>query len=85
MPISFPQACLGGEIKVPTLDGKGKLRVPRGTQSGTVLRVKGKGMPKRATGGRGDQLVEVKVQVPANVSERASTLLKELASELGEP
>ena len=51
-PISFVKAALGGAIEVPTLDGKGKLKVPGGTQSGTTLRIKGKGMPKRAGIGR---------------------------------
>lgn len=82
--VSFPQACLGVDTQVPTLDGKGKLRVPPGTQPGSVLRVKGKGMPRR-NGGRGDQLVEVRVEVPANLTPRARELLEGLAAELGGP
>ncbi|MCS6898772.1 MAG: J domain-containing protein [Myxococcales bacterium] len=82
--INYPQACLGAEVVVPTLDGKGKLRIPPGTQPGSLLRVKGKGMPKRS-GGRGDQLVEIRVEVPMNLSSRARELLEELASELGAP
>ena len=52
------------DLKVKTLEGKGKLRIPAGTQPGHVLRVKGKGIPRRAVGGRGDQLVEIGIEVP---------------------
>lgn len=84
MPISFPQAALGGEIEVPTLEGKGRLRVPPGTQSGTVLRVRGKGIPRRVVGGRGDQLVEVTVEVPTQLTASQKELIMQLAEELGE-
>jgi molecular chaperone DnaJ len=84
VPVTFVQAALGGEIEVPTLDGKGKLRVPPGTQPGTVLRIKGKGIPRRAGIGRGDQRVEVSVEVPTELTSRQRQLLEELARELGE-
>lgn len=80
--ISFPHACLGGDVEVPTLDGKGRLRVPAGTQPGTVLRIRGKGIAKR-TSGRGDQLVEVRVHVPQNMTEKQRALVEELSKELG--
>lgn len=83
LPISFPQAVLGGELEVPTLDGRGKLRIPAGTQSGTVLRIKGKGVPKRMMSGRGDQLVEVTVDVPRQVDAEQKRLIEELAQALG--
>ena len=83
LPISFPQAALGAEVEIPTLDGKGKLLVPPGTQSGTVLRVRGKGVPHRVLGGRGDQLVEVTVEVPTNLSPQAKELIEQLGQELG--
>lgn len=82
--VTFAQACLGADVAVPTLDGKGKLRVPPGTQPGSALRVKGKGMPRR-TGGRGDQLVEIKVAVPTSLSPRARELIEGLSEELGQP
>lgn len=82
--VTFPQATLGSEVVVPTLDGKGKLRIPAGTQPGAVLRIRGKGMPKRMVGGRGDQLVEIKMAVPTNLSSRAKELVEELAAELGQ-
>lgn len=84
LPITFAQAVLGDEVEIPTLDGKGTLRVPQGTQPGTTLRVRGKGIPKRVMGGRGDQLVEIQVEIPTNLTERQKTLVEELARELGE-
>ncbi len=84
LPITFAQAVLGDEVEIPTLEGKGLLRVPPGTQSGTTLRVRGKGIPKRVMGGRGDQLVEVQVEIPTNLTERQKVLVEELAKELGE-
>jgi molecular chaperone DnaJ len=84
VPISFAQAALGGEIDVPSLTGKIKLRVPPATQSGAVLRLRGKGFPYRLRTGRGDQLVEVSVEVPSQLSDRARALIEELGRELGE-
>ncbi len=83
VPISFPTAALGGEVEVPTLEGKAKVRVPGGTQPGAVLRLKGKGVPKR-TGGRGDQRVEVLLEVPDRLTARQRELLEALGRELGE-
>jgi len=84
VPITFAQAALGGEVEVPTLDGKGKLRVPPGTQPASLLRIKQKGMPRKAGVGRGDQLVEVSIEVPTSLSARQKELLEQLAKELGE-
>ena len=71
-------------MEIPTLDGKGKMRIPAGTQPGAVLRVKGKGLPKRIAGGRGDQLVEVTVEVPTRLSPAQRDLIEQLAKDLGE-
>ena len=79
VPISFPQAALGAEIEVPTLDGPDRLHVPRGTQSGDVLRLKGRGMPDISGRGRGDELVEVVVETPRHSHARQEELLRELA------
>jgi molecular chaperone DnaJ len=79
VPITFPQAALGAEIEVPTLDGPDRLTVPRGTQSGAVLRIPGRGMPDAHGRGRGDELVEVVVETPKRLSERQEELLRELA------
>ena len=83
-PISFVQAALGGELEVPTLEGKGKLKIPAGTQPGSVLRIKGKGIGRRTRSGRGDQLVEVAVEVPTALTTRQRELLVELGKELGD-
>lgn len=84
VPISFSQAALGGEVEVPTLDGPVRLRIPPATQVGTVLRIRGRGVPHRLRGGRGDQLVEVTIEIPSRLSERARLLIEELGHELGE-
>jgi molecular chaperone DnaJ len=84
VPLTFPQVALGAEVEVPTLDGKGKLRVPAGTQPGTTLRIKGKGMPRRAGIGRGDQRIEVAVEIPNALTARQREIIEELAKELGE-
>jgi molecular chaperone DnaJ len=83
-PVSIVHATLGAEVEIPTLEGKGKLRVPAGTQPGSVLRVRGKGVPRKIRGGRGDLLVEVAVCVPTSLTPRQRELFAELASELGE-
>jgi len=83
VPVAFTQAALGGEIDIPTLDGEGRLRVPGGTQPGTVLRMKGKGVPRRAGLGRGDLRVQVAIEVPTQLTDRQRELLEQLANELG--
>jgi molecular chaperone DnaJ len=84
VPVTFTHAALGGDVDVPTLDGRGKLRVPSGTQPGTVLRIRGKGIPRRGNLGRGDQRVEVAIEVPTSLTDRQRQLLEELSRELGE-
>ena len=81
IPISFPQAALGAEIAVPTLEGEEeRLHIPAGTQPGTVLRIKGRGVPKRGGSARGDLYVTVNVVVPSKLSKEQ----KELVGKLGE-
>jgi molecular chaperone DnaJ len=79
VPISFPQAALGAEIEVPTLTGTERLTIPRGTQSGDVMKLKGRGMPDLQGRGRGDEHVEVVVETPRHLSPRQEELLRELA------
>ena len=79
VPISYPQAALGTEITVPTLDGEHKVKVPEGTQSGTKFRLRGKGVPSvNGHGGKGDLFVEVRVQTPGKLNKRQRELLEEL-------
>ncbi|MBU1146559.1 molecular chaperone DnaJ, partial [Patescibacteria group bacterium] len=75
--INFSQAALGYKIEVETLDGKIKLTIPAGTQSGQIFRLKGKGVPHLNNYGRGDQLVEVIVITPTNLNKRQKELLEE--------
>jgi molecular chaperone DnaJ len=82
-PVSFPQAALGAEIEVETLEGKAKLTIPAGTQSGKILRMRGKGVSTLRSSGRGDQLVHVYVEVPTRLNSRQRELLEELAEESG--
>ena len=84
IPISFPQAVLGASIDVPTLDGKVLMKVPPGTQSGKVFRLRGKGIPVYGGYGKGDELVTVVVEVPQQISRRQRKLINELAEEIGD-
>jgi molecular chaperone DnaJ len=79
VPVSFAQATLGAEVEVPVLEGRDRLAVPRGTQSGEILRIKGRGMPDISGRGRGDELVEVLVETPRNLTPRQEELLREFA------
>ncbi len=82
VPVTFAQAALGTEIEVRTIDGRAMLRVPPGMQPNTVLRMRGKGAPRAHRAGRGDQLVEVAVEVPTQLTDRAQKLVLELSEEL---
>ncbi len=81
MPVSYTQAVLGDEITVPTLEGKAKLKIPEGTQSHTVFRLSGEGLPFLNQSGRGDEMVRIVINVPKNVNRREIELLKELDEE----
>lgn len=76
IPISYLQATLGDEIVVPTIDGNVKYNVPAGTQTGTVFRLRGKGIKRLYRTDRGDQYVTVKVEIPKNLSKKQAELLK---------
>ena len=74
IPISFPGAALGTEIEVPSLNGKKKLSIPKGTESGDILRVKGEGLPKVKGHGRGDLVIQVNVRTPKKLTKRQEEL-----------
>jgi molecular chaperone DnaJ len=80
--ISFPQAALGTKINVPTLKGEAKLKIPAGTQSETMFRLRGKGVPYLNGWGRGDQFVRIIVQTPTKLTRNQKKLLSELAEEM---
>ncbi|WP_434386435.1 molecular chaperone DnaJ [Melittangium boletus] len=83
VPISFTQAALGAKIDVPTLDGKVKMTIPEGAQSGKVFRLKGKGVPHLHSGQRGDQHVRVIVETPTNLTGKQRELLEKFAESSG--
>lgn len=84
VPITFAQAVLGAEIEVPTLEGKVLMKIPPGTQSGKVFRLRSKGVPHLGDYGKGDELVAVFVEVPANLNSEQKELLKKFADACGE-
>jgi molecular chaperone DnaJ len=84
VPVSITQAALGATIEVPTVEGKESLKIPRGTQSGRVFRLKGKGVAHLKGLGRGDQVVQVLVKIPTNLTKKQEELLKEFAKLAGE-
>jgi len=84
IPISFAKATLGGNIEVPTLEGKVKYDIPEGTQTATVFRLKNKGIKNLRGSGKGDQYVRVKVTVPKKLTDKQKSILEQFAVEMGE-
>lgn len=82
VPISFPQAALGDELMVPTLDGEVKVKVPEGTPSGKQFRLRGKGVPHLNEHGKGDMVVEVRIETPTKLTRAQRDLLKQLAESM---
>jgi molecular chaperone DnaJ len=80
IPISFPQAAIGGEVEVPTLNGTRTLTIPKGTQSGQLFRLKGEGIAHMRGYGRGDMIVQVILKTPMKLNKRQEELLKEFAA-----
>ncbi|HHI02040.1 MAG TPA: molecular chaperone DnaJ [candidate division Zixibacteria bacterium] len=78
MPISFTLAALGGEVMIPTLNGSRKIKIPSGTQSGRVFRLKGKGIPHLNSYGSGDELIQVMVWTPTKLSSEDKRILSQL-------
>ena len=82
VPVSMTTAALGGEIEVPTIDGKkARVALPDGTQTGKQFRLKGKGMPVLRTAQHGDMYIQVSVETPVNLTRRQKELLKEFDQE----
>lgn len=84
VPISITQAVFGDSIEIPTLKGRAKIKIPSGTQPGTVIKMRGKGVPYTNGFGAGDQNVHVNVEVPRKLSEKQEELLREYAEVSGE-
>ena len=83
-PITFTQAVLGGEMEIPTIDGKVKYTIPEGTQTGTTFRLRGKGIPNLNGRGRGDQYVTVNIETPRNLSREQKEALRKFGETLKE-
>ena len=83
-PVSFVQAALGAEIEVPTLVGTTALKIPAGTQTGRVFKLKGKGLPSLQGHGIGDEEIKILVETPAHLSDKQKELLKQFAELSGE-
>lgn len=82
MPISFPTACLGGDLEVPTLDGKVMLKIPTETQTGRQFRLKGKGVKQVRGGPAGDLICRVRIETPVHLSREQLDLIKQLDDSL---
>jgi molecular chaperone DnaJ len=82
VPISFTTAALGGELEVPTLDGRISVKIPAGTQTGKVFRIRGKGVKPVRSGATGDLLCQVNVETPVNLTRHQKELLEQLAATL---
>ncbi|HTE66813.1 MAG TPA: DnaJ C-terminal domain-containing protein, partial [Candidatus Binatia bacterium] len=83
LPVTFPQAALGGSLSVPTVEGSDAIEVPPGTQSGTEIRLRGRGVPRLRGAGRGDLHVIVTVVVPQKPSKAERDPLKQLGDVSG--
>jgi len=81
--INIAQAVLGADVEVPTVDGTATLRIPSGTQPGKVLNLKGKGVPRLHSNGRGDQMVVINVDIPTRLNGEQRQLFEKLAENLG--
>ncbi len=82
LPVSFVEATLGADVEVPTLDGKATITIPEGTQHGMVFRLKGMGITRMRSTGRGDQYVRVEVEIPKSLDKKQKELLRQLGESL---
>ena len=82
VPLTYAQATLGAQIKIPTIDGEMDYTIPAGTQPGKVFTIKGKGVQHVQRGGRGDELVQVSIEVPTNLNKKQKDALQAFESTL---
>jgi molecular chaperone DnaJ len=83
VPIDFASAALGGDIEVPTLNGKFKIKIPSGTQTGKQFRLKGKGVTGLQGSGTGDLICQVKLETPVNLNGKQKNLLQQFSGSCG--
>jgi molecular chaperone DnaJ len=79
LPISFVQAALGDKVKVPTLNGDKTIEIPKGTQPGDLVRLRGEGIPSLRENRRGDQIIQMVIKTPTNLNKKQEALLREFA------
>jgi molecular chaperone DnaJ len=84
IPVQLTTAVLGGEVEVPTLDGKTKIKIPEGTQSGKVFRLKDRGIPRLNSNYKGSEILEIKVEIPTGLSNKQKDLLKKFGDSLSD-
>ena len=84
VPMRFSVATLGGELEVPTLDGKASIKIPAGTQGGTLFRLRDRGVPALSGGKKGDLHVRVQVEVPTKLNSEQQDKLREFAESIGD-
>jgi molecular chaperone DnaJ len=84
IPLPFSTAALGGELKVPTLDGHASIKIGAGTQGGTVFRIRDKGIPSLSNGRRGDLHVKVQVEVPTKLNADQQAKLRAFSESIGQ-
>ena len=84
VPLPFSVAALGGELKVPTLLGQSSIKIPAGTQGGTVFRIRDKGIPALSTGKKGDLNVRVQVEVPTRLNQEQQDKLRDFSESIGD-
>jgi molecular chaperone DnaJ len=80
--LQYTDLALGTDLRVPTLDGSEKIKIPAGTQPNTIFKIRSKGLPRYGSYGKGDQMVRVNVKVPTTLSEAEKSLLKQLDKHL---
>ena len=78
--LDIPTAILGGSVEVPTIEGRARLKIAPGTQPGKILRLRGKGVPSAETGARGDELINVMVYIPENLTDEEKKAVESLKS-----
>ncbi len=82
IPIPLHLAIMGGEVEVPTLEGKAKMKIPPGAQNGTIFRLRGKGFPRLHSSGRGDELVKIKVEIPSHLGREQRKIFQKFLESL---
>jgi molecular chaperone DnaJ len=84
VPVELTTAIMGGEVEIPTLEGKTKIKIPEGTQSGKVFRLKDRGIPRLHSNYKGSEILEIKVEIPTGLTNKQKDLLKKFGDSLSD-